>query len=280
MKKDNMISIREFLEQLPTEQLDGMLKTELEKQPPDAQNVRLILSILKQRDAALQPTITPGVQSAWERYEREEVNIPKPRRTRNALLRAASIVLVIGLALLAIPREATAQVFFSKLFRWTDSILEFFAPETVNENQLVYEFKTDNPDLQQVYDAVVKIGITEPVVPTWLPEGYELVECVENITSQKEGLRAVFANEGEHVILQFDMYELDVSHRYYKDESEFIEYETNGIFHTCMRNDNRWSVIWINRSAECFLTIDCQEDTLYQILDSIYVTEGTNETLS
>ena len=47
---------------------------------------------------------------------------------------------------------------------------------TERNEQPEYVFETDHPGLQQIYDAVVEMGVTEPVVPMWVPEGYDLVE--------------------------------------------------------------------------------------------------------
>ena len=80
------------------------------------------------------------------------------------------------------------------------------------------------------------------------------------------------------LVFKVDIYEEDVSHEYHRDETAFDWYQVGEINHTILRNNNRWVVIWFKDKIECFLTLDCPEDTLYEILNSIYVTEGENET--
>ena len=160
-----------------------------------------------------------------------------------------------------------------KLARLTDSIVEFFSPGMANDNIKEYVFETDNPGLQQVYDAVVGLGVTEPVVPMWLPEGYELVECKVVETSHKQGIAASFQNEQRYIAYRIDIHGVDVSHEYHWGGDIIAEYECAGIRHTIMRNNDRWVVTWFTDNIECSFTLDCQEDTLYNILKSIYVME-------
>lgn len=277
MQQNKNTSLRGVLEQMPTSQLDDMLNQELGKEPPDGNAIRMILDVLWEREKDHPAEITPQIRKAWEKYQRKSAQIDSSNSGstgfRKWILRAASVAAVVCLLIIAFPQEAEADTLFGRLFRLTDSIVEFFGPGYANDNLLVYAFKTDNPGLQQVYDAVVEIGITQPVVPMWLPEGYELLECEKKSTSQKKNVSASFKKADMAIRLAYDVFDIDVSHEYHIDETNIKIYEKNEIEHTIMRNNDRWVVIWFADNVECSLTLDCQEDTLYQILDSIYVTE-------
>lgn len=271
---DNKIST---LKQLPTEQLDELLNRELERDNPDGDRVRTILGILWEREKDLPVEITPGVQKAWEKYRRntaeEEERKPRTGRLRAWVLRAASAAAVLAVLIFAFPQETEADGLFEKIANLTGSIVEFFSPGMANDNEKTYTFQTDNPGLQQVYDAVTALGVTDPVVPMWLPEGYELVECKTDEIPHKKSLYANFRNDSAGVALKCAVYDIDASHKYHWGGEGIAEYERAGVKHSVMRNNDRWVVIWFTDKTECFLTLDCQEDTLYRILDSIYVME-------
>lgn len=277
MQENNRPSVRENLEQMPTERLDELLNAELEREDPDGNVVRLILGILWEREKDMTVEVTPKMEEAWAKYQRNIAKLAstekRPRKFRGWIVKAASMAAILCLLIFAIPQQAEAESLFEKLARLTDSIVEFFSPGMGNDNTTEYVFETDNPGLQQVYDAVVALGVTEPVVPMWLPEGYELVECKTDETSKKKSLSTNLKNEDTEVVVKYDMYNTDVSHEYHRENEQFVEYETAGVKHIIMRNNDRWVVIWFTESLECFLTLDCQEDTLYRILDSIYATE-------
>lgn len=277
MQENDMTSTRKKLKQLDTEQLDELLNRELEKDHADGETVRMILDILWEREKDLPVEVTPGAKKAWAKYKKNIAKLDsREARTiqiRRWALRVASAAAVLSILIIAVPREAEANNFFEKLTSFTESIVEFFSPGMENNNFADYKFETDNPGLQQVYDAVVNLGVTDPVVPMWLPEGYELVECKTVGTSQKKGLVANFAFEQDVLMLKVDMYDLDVSHEYHWEGPSAECYERSGVEHTIMRNNDKLVVVWFLDNAECSIIVDCQEDTLHRILNSIYVME-------
>lgn len=273
MKQNDMTSLKEILEQLTTEQLDEMLHAELKKDPVEDNSVRLILRILKEREADHPEVITPGVEKAWEKYQRDTAQMKSSRKVRSWMIRATSVAAILCLLVLVFPQEARAESFWERLSRWTESIVEFFSPND-NEGRLAeYKFMTDNPGLQQIYDAVVEMGVTDPVVPMWLPEEYELVELVTTTTPRKIGMYSRFGDVNGDVTFSVDVHSEDVSHAYCRDDSQCDTYEQNGFIFYIMRNNERWAAIWTKSNIECSIYIDCQEDTLYRILRSIYIME-------
>lgn len=277
MPDNNKTSLRDELEQLTTEQLDDLLNGELEKETPDGDKVRLILSILWEREKELPVQLTPKAENAWNTYKARTARLDAAEKRAVKLrrwgLRVASMAMILFCLLCAVPQKAEADSLFDKLARLTDSIIEFFSPGLENDNLIDYEFVTSNPGLQQVYDAVVELGVTDPVVPSWLPEGYELVECKPDITSKKTNLSASFESDGSEIVFSIDIYDVDISHEYHWNETTVNIYEHFGNKYTLMQNNGRWVVVWFTDKAECFVTLDCQEDTLYRILDSICVME-------
>lgn len=277
MKQDNVTSLHEMLEQLTTEQLSRMLQTELRKEQIDDHSVRLIMRILREREENTPPEITPGIKQAWEKYQRDVAAIEKDRsgpcKARGWVLRAASIAAVFCLVVLIFPQPAGAETFWERLSRWTESIVEFFSPND-NEGRIeAYEFETDNPGLQQVYDAVVEMGVTDPVVPMWLPEGYELAEIQSTETPRKKGVHGRFSDGCNAVVFEVNAHIEEKSHSYHKDGTQYREYERDGFTFYIAINDERLVAIWTKENIECFLTTDCQEDIFLEILRSIYVTE-------
>lgn len=277
MQENNHTSMQEVLERMTTERLDELLNSELDKGSADGDSVRMILNVLWEREKDDPAEITPEIEKAWAEYKKNIAKVEaaeeRSEKFRRWILRAASAAAVLCLLVFALPQKAGAESFFEKLARWTDSIMEFFSPGLGNDNLSQYEFKTDNTDLQQVYDAVMELSVTDPVVPMWLPEGYKLAACETLKTSHKNGISVCFKNDKDGIVFKVDAYTLDISHEYHWDGIIVGEYERGGIKHTIMRNNDRWVVIWLAGNAECSLTLDCQEDTLYKILDSIYVME-------
>lgn len=276
MQSNNVTSIRQMLEQMSTEDLREMLDQELHAETVNDDSVRLLLSILRERRKTVTVEMTPNLERAWEKYQQDTDEIWKGSRRsriiRSWVSRAAAAAAVLAVLLIPIvPKEAGAESLWEALVRWTTEIVEFFGPEDNEHRYIEYEFSTDHPGLQQVYDTVVELGVTDPVVPMWLPDGYELVELdiIEHPASTRAHSR--FRGDNSSIIFCVDILGDDVSRMYQKTGNETNIYEYGGVIHVVFNNNATLSAIWEHPNIECLLVIDSQEETLKEILKSIYI---------
>lgn len=271
MKELNRTGLRKPLEELPVEKLQSMLQSELEKQEPDPGSVRLILRILEGKETEESQEPTPHRQAAWKRYRQRVKTLRRGSSSRHGwLLRAASVVLVMGLLFAVVPQQAEAETFWEMLQRWSGTVVEYFSGQDAFRDP-EYSFKTDNPGLKQVYDAVVELGVTDPVVPMWLPDGCDLTEFTIKQTPTLKGVYTRFSNGDKAIIYKLDLYDGEPAHQYYKDDAYYESYEKNGTVFNITKNLDDWVIVWTKDNMECSILIDCQEDTLRRILESIYV---------
>ena len=278
---DNELILRKELESVGSDQLRVMLQAETGKDEPDDDLVLAILHILEDREPDDVEPVSDREKTAWQLY-RKRVNARKKRRflRRKSLSNAAVLLLVVGLLFAAVPNEAQADNWWDRIARWTDDFFAFFREEETFRIE-EYEFQTDNPGLQQVYDAVVEMGITEPVVPMWLPEGYELSENEIFTMRDEKQLVAVFEDSEKTITYQATMLSTDKIEQYPKDNTSVVQQELCGTIFNIMMNNEIWVVAWKKDNIECSIFVDGQEDVLYEILDSIYFIDGgrSNETL-
>jgi len=89
-----------------------------------------------------------------------------------------------------------------------------------------------------------------------------------------KGLWAWFSLDDSQLVYKLDVYQGEPAHQHYRDDNHYDEYEKNGIIHYITQNNGWWVVVWNKDNIECFLTVDCQEDTLRRILESIYNNGG------
>jgi len=274
MSSSDMLDLRKEIEQLPTSNLEALLRAELDKAVPDDQNVLTILHILEDREAEQTLEMTLSERKAFEFYKQRVSSRRKKRIFFPRLLSvAASVVLILGILFALVPQQAEAETFWEMLQRWSSTVVEFLS----REERLVdkgYSFKTDNPGLQQVYDAVAELGVTDPVVPMWIPEGFELDELNTIETPMLKGIFAGFINGENEIAFKMDLFDGEPAHQYYKDDSHNESYEKNGTIFHITKNIDEWVVVWTIDNVECSIFIDCQEDTLRRILESIYNNGG------
>lgn len=274
MKKNNANSLRMFLDQTPTARLDEMLWEELSKESADEELVGTILQVLEERERDYPVEITPQIEAAWEKYQRQmKVPATKPAKRSNGILRIAAVLAVVVLLFAAVPQKAEAETFFERLVRWTDSFFALLSPDDAKSGSEEYVFKTDHPGLQQVYDTLAELGVTEPVVPMWIPEEYKLVDCKVLELPSGKCVSVEFSDGTKNLCFYVDIHTENISKKYYKDEAYVNEIELDGTVHNIMRNNDVWTVVWTRDNLECSLFVDCQEDILISILRSIYTME-------
>lgn len=185
----------------------------------------------------------------------------------------AAIVLVLGILFFALPGAAQADDIHEVLSWWSDSTFQLFRPgEQPNTHEYVYQ--TDHPGLRQVYDAVTELGITDPVVPRWIPEGFELLELNSYPMDGRIMLSVRLTSEDMRVLITIIKYE-DISKtlQYEKDSEHTQMWDLGGTEHYVLSNNSNHTVTWVTNGVECSIITDCPEEDVYKILKSIYTPE-------
>lgn len=274
MKLNSMASRREFLKELSTSELDRMLQAELRKETIDDDLVRLVLSVLEDREQDYPVELNEEIVAAAERFE-NTINIQQKRSAKTKwprVLKVASVLLVVGLLLFVVPQAVNAESLAEMLARWTDSVFEFFNPSAPND-QLQYVFETDHPGLQQIYGAVVEMGVTDPVVPMWVPDGYELLEVKKYAEPTEATFFALFSNNKNFIQFNVAITSECEAYQHAKDKEVVGVYELSGVKHYIISNLETLTATWIVNRTECTIVTDCQEEELYKLLKSIYTME-------
>lgn len=274
MQRNNGTSLRDMLSQLPTEQLDEMLHTELGKESPDDHAVRMILDLLEARESEESIEMDEQTAQAWEKYQArlEEGGLkPKPAKRlhlRWLLTTAAVLALVVTFI---IPQQAYAETFREMLTRWKQDILEFLMPGE-SRTEISHVFETDNVGLQQIYDHALELGIEEPLIPNWFDD-YKVTICEITETPSSKGIMTILNNGSVEAVFRVDILFDSTYHGFFGDGAFYESFEIEGVKYEISRNNDRWVAVWKKDNVEYFVTVDCQEDTLRRILASIYVTE-------
>ena len=271
MRENAKACQRREIERLSTEKLDEILQQELRKDMPDEDVVMPILEILAEREADYPVEITEDSAAAWDHYQ-ERITAERNKNARRMPLlgKIAAIAAVAAVLVVAVPMTVDADGTLDILYRLTESVIEFFSPGGRGADpETPYVFKTDNPGLQQVHDKVVELGVTEPVVPMWLPDGYVLEEL--DVTSIPGGVKVVakFDSDESSIILQYKISE-EITSTLYEREDGVGTYEVDRTAHLLFENTESVGAVWVAENVECWLTTEALENSLIEIIDSIY----------
>lgn len=262
---------RENLERLPTPELDGMLRQELEKEQPDKDTVRQILEVLHLREADFPVQDSPEIRAAWREYERKTG--PKGFAFGGALPKVAAVVILCGLMLFAMPRQARAENFFERIAAWSENVFELLDRWNRGGEPKEYVFRTDHPGLQELYDTVAGLGVTSLVVPMWLDGRYELAYYKTSSSPTTTKVLAIFSDGEKEIVFELNIYSDSIPREFHKNEADAMQFERDGVVHYIFENNGLWTAVWTRENLECFITADCPQDDLYRMIDSIYTME-------
>ena len=183
-----------------------------------------------------------------------------------------SIVGVLGM----FGAQAAGIDVFGALGRWTEETFHFVAPKasaaptyhTVSNGDGFYELEQYST-LQDAFDAY---SISDPLAPSWIPEGYTL-DYVEVSPSDTEIIFSASYSKEQNTLSFLYSYRKDgtfTSSTFEKDGSSVVEYIQNGITHYIMSNLSVQLSAWVNGNCECSITGPISEKEMIAIIDSIY----------
>lgn len=268
MKSHNEQGLRRELEALDTHQLNLLLQREAEKPVSqiDEALVRSAWMTLEQREVEPLP-VDPTVEVACAKYR---AGCPKSFGGKARMwIHLCVIAAALCLILTAIPRasgESLLVEFFQKV---RSDVVAFFKPSQT-DNRHIPNGIIEHPGLEELRQTVENCGVTVPVVPTWIPEEYELIELKADYFPSKTRIVANFETSNQTIVFYYDIYTHSVTHEFHKDETEYIEYESAGIIHKIYTNNGKQFALWDRDNVKCSIVVDCQEENLIMILDSIY----------
>ena len=232
--------IQEALACLPREELRRMLTEELHKETSnmDEALVRLLLAELKNWGTDPAFTDDDAVEAACEKFrvDTERAQMPRKRRYQSRIVKAASVILVLVCLFFGLPAAVQADPVPDVLGWWSDSVFQLLVPGE-KPNVREYVFSTEHPGLQQIYDTVTELGITEQIVPRKLSKEYELAELD---TFQMLGdtlLYARLVNNDKELLFTIIIHDEKVMLQYEKDTENVSVWDLAGVEHYVLSNN-------------------------------------------
>ena len=236
----------------------------------DDEFVRLLLVELQNRGDDLAFIDDESVETACKKFRQDTKCSPKFKKRwhQSWLLKVASVVLVLGVLFFSLP-AAEAKNMPEVLTWWSNSLFQFFRPGQ-KPNIEEFEYKTDHPGLQQIYDAITEVGITEQIVPSSLSAEFKLSELK---ILQMQGDISVYTrliSDSNKILFTAIAHSEQAMLQHEKKAENISVWNIANIDHYVISNNNTWIITWVADNIECTITTDCLEEDVYRLIYSIY----------
>lgn len=284
------------LEQMSTANLEEMLLQDFQDAEGGEEHVDELYyaaRLLAERDP--HPNTAPN--RAWEIFQKKYLPFAEarstryengaapsscaaPKRCRSRLWRwnVRSILVAAALAiLLSAAAAAAGHDLWQALARWTDETMSITPGRIAPAQEDVIRIPEEDAEYASLQEAVDACGLVQPMVPHWLPEGFELVDLVVD-TGFPDALifQGAYKRNQDTIIVFVEVFlpregQDDRTYgNFQKDEGDPIPYEAGGVTHLLSTNAGRPIALWSDGPAQGAISGDITMDELKQIIDSIY----------
>lgn len=198
---------------------------------------------------------------------------PKRQRSRvKGVLRAAGIfaAALIVFSIASVSAYAAGFNIWGTVASWTAERFSFGGNIELLGIPMSPKYEGEYDSIQDALDAY---GITAPLVPRWIPNGYSMEELEVKEWQDRTNFTAACYNDEEKLIV-IAVVQHNISDPFFmiheKDDSEVLVHTMGGIDHYILSNNGRLNVTWVNGCYECMINTDLTFDELIRMVDSIY----------
>ena len=256
---------------MTTEELEEILRLDVqapEEQESDTEKILYIMEVLakrKRNNSHTGKTALEAYESFKQNYmpETDHVIPMKPARRMPRWARAltATAAVLVILFVGSITVEAMGFNIWKAVVQWTQETFHFGDwGGSDTDNKLQFD---------SLQDALAQGNVPVSLVPTWIPDGYELVDIVVEQTPKRKAYRAQYTDGEKDLKITVHDY-LDES-PVYVEQSEGLteEYEVFGITYYLFSNLEHNRAVWLYESYECEVFGDVMIEELKLMIDSI-----------
>lgn len=283
MPKKNDRNVQDFskYDAMSSEKLAQLLR--LDSEAPEGNGLDIdtllyITGVLAEREKINNNT-GKTAQEAWISFQQnylvsedecleiaEETKSTKSRNpwVRRAIAAAAAVVLMVAVPLTV--KALNWEEIWTAVATWAKETFSFVredqpeidAPSPANEKQYT--------SLQQ---ALAATDQEENMIPSYIPDGYELERIDVDETPMQRNYVAIYKNGDKHLTISIRSYGENDPERVEINEDLVEIYNASGIEYYLFSNNKRMSAIWVQGSYECNISGEITIEEIKMMIDSI-----------
>ena len=113
-------------------------------------------------------------------------------------------------------------------------------------------------------------NISNPVVPSYLPEGYEPIEFNSSSSSETKFFDLMLSNGSKSIIFSYTIPTSEYNSFFPKDDEEPELYLVHGVEHYIFSNEGKYRAVWANGGIVCAISGVEDKEELLLMINSVY----------
>lgn len=283
-RSDSLDSLREELRNENPETLLNRLEARMESEEIDVDEISLILDVLDEVAPMQMPVQSPeeSLQEFWKKCgpildaeSKKRTAKPIGRRILNVAVAACLCVVMLGIV-----AQASGIDLIGWFLEWHEETFVFHGQ---GGGQMVLESVPEG-EYASAEEAVAAYGITDPVVPKWIPARFGIQNVQAKELSNGVNITARYVSDNEQkVVLKIYLSRDDIilgdgQPDVHSEHSNFTQkpdcHEKNGVVFFLTNNNSQLRATWETGVCTCSINGDLSKDEIIQMIDSIFLEEG------
>lgn len=202
-------------------------------------------------------------------FDSESVPVAPKRRSigrwmQGLIAAAAMLVFVIGGSITA---HAIGFDLWEIIAKWTQETFHFgYATDVSTPDE---PGEADAFIYAGLQEALLKSGISTPLVPTWFPAGYVEVGVTIDETPLQRRYNAKYQSGEDKIRIRIADYLSGAPSQIEQSDTLIEIYSANGIDYYIFNNYDNLKAIWITENYECYISGPLTVPELEKMIDSI-----------
>lgn len=198
----------------------------------------------------------------------DETPTKQNRRSILWLRRIAAAAATLAIVFLtAFTADAFGYDLFGKVAKWSSDFFHF--ESNVQEATSPIPEMSNPVSFTSLQEALDVYNITQKLAPTWLPNGYLILQIETNITPKEIIFHAKYQNNDNEIVISIRQLLASFPIEVEKNDGCMEIYEHNGVAYYLFSNFDRIRAVWVVDEFECFITGNITIDEMKAIIDSI-----------
>lgn len=261
---------------MPTEALEQILRADAEtpaEQESDIELILYIMEVLSRREKENQQSGKTAQQS-WESFQQhylpeqelQKQNMKKSGRPwlRRMIACAAAVILILCIPVSS--RALSLEELWDIVARWAKETFSFVSGDVEHFSEPSPTYDGEYTSLQDVLRANNRDA---SLVPTWIPDGYELDSIEKVINPEQEIYIAHYVSSQGKITLRAQTFISKKPQNMEIGEGVSEIYSANGIDFYIFENYDQIRATWVSSSFEYLISGDISMEELKMMIESI-----------
>lgn len=264
---------------LDTQDLEAILRLDSEApegQESDTEKILYIAGVLAKRKNAMNTGKT--ALEAWESFETnylpvEEDSVDDTTKTKKTVrpwvrrltAAAAAIVLLVGLSATAVSAFGWEDI-WNAVARWAKETFSFVSG---SDTELTEPKAQSAQEYTSLQDALAETDRDYALVPTWIPEGYQLDDITVDENPMQRIYVAKYMSGEKELIITVRSYLEGNPEKVEVNDTLLETYENAGITYYIFENLDQLRAVWLKDSYECYISGGLSMEDIKTMINSI-----------